>query len=246
MSLSPVVRSGVSGVTPLPLFAQFVGVAFGSQNFWLSSKSMFVVPDGFCTRDQNSSRNLPVPAVSVNTPNFFRSLLFGGIAPLTMVGFAVSSFVPWPKLSSPPPLGLSSFASTPGRRLVPIPPASQSMQSAGPSTFRLALTSISKLLPVSVFAVEHAADAVAPPPAMANTAMNVEIPANAPTPSGRLLLNTAHGLLAGQMPNWGHTWPGAACCASSADDLPGLPKRPSHTGGERVKAMWAIFAFSYI
>src|SRR5215212_9073104 len=176
MSLSPVVRSGVSGVTPLPLFAQFVGVAFGSQNFWLSSKSMFVVPDGFCTRDQNSSRNLPVPAVSVNTPNFFRSLLFGGIAPLTMVGFAVSSFVPWPKLSSPPPLGLSSFASTPGRRLVPVPPASQSMQSAGPSTFRLALTSISKLLPVSVFAVEHAADAVAPPPAMANTAMNVGDP----------------------------------------------------------------------
>jgi hypothetical protein len=39
------------------LVEQFVGVALGSQNFWFSSKSMFVVPDGFWTRDQNSSRN---------------------------------------------------------------------------------------------------------------------------------------------------------------------------------------------
>src|SRR5689334_18817440 len=55
ISLSPSVRTGVT------LFVeQFVGVADGSHDFWLSSKSMFVVPDGFWTRVQNSSRNLPV------------------------------------------------------------------------------------------------------------------------------------------------------------------------------------------
>src|SRR5438477_3365112 len=52
ISLSPTVRTGVT-----PLVEQFGGVALGSQKFWFSSKSMFVVPDGFWTRDQNSSRN---------------------------------------------------------------------------------------------------------------------------------------------------------------------------------------------
>src|SRR2546423_1328148 len=65
ISLSPVVRRGVSGVTPTPLFAQFVGVAAGSQVFWFSSKSMFVVPEGFWTRDQNSSRYFAVAVVSL-------------------------------------------------------------------------------------------------------------------------------------------------------------------------------------
>jgi hypothetical protein len=73
ISLSPSVRSGVT------LFVeQFVGFAFGSQNFLFSSKSMFVAPCGELTRDQNSSRNLPLPVVSERTPNTFRSLLFGG------------------------------------------------------------------------------------------------------------------------------------------------------------------------
>src|SRR5690349_2108960 len=112
MSLSSLVRAGVSGVTFRPLSAQFVGLAVGSQNFWLSSKSMFVVPDGFWTRDQNSSRNLPAELDSVKTPNFLRSLLFGGMEPVTMVGLASFSALPWPKASSPPPLGLSLLAST--------------------------------------------------------------------------------------------------------------------------------------
>src|SRR3954469_16970046 len=59
ISLSPAVRAGV-----MPLVEQFVGVADGSQFFWLSSKSMFVVPDGFWTRDQKSSRYLPVAVTS--------------------------------------------------------------------------------------------------------------------------------------------------------------------------------------
>ena len=45
MSLSPLVRKGVSG-TATWLLAQFVGVAVGSQNFLFSSKSMLVEPDG--------------------------------------------------------------------------------------------------------------------------------------------------------------------------------------------------------
>ncbi len=153
-SLSPAVRSGVSGVTPLPLSAQFVVVAVGSQKSWFSSKSMFVVPDGFWTRDQNSSRNLsPAEPVSVKTPNAFRSLLFGGIEPVTMVGLALSSDVPWPKASSLAPLGTSFFATTPDRKALPVPPASQSMQGLALSTFRLASTSISKLLPLRTFEV---------------------------------------------------------------------------------------------
>src|ERR687898_833495 len=114
MSLSPLVLRGVR-----PLGAQLVGVAEVSQNFWLSSKSMLVVPVGSCTRDQNSSRNLPVglPAVtspdSVKTPNALRSLLLGGIPPSTTVGRAVSSLVPSPKDSSSFPDGVSSLTVAP-------------------------------------------------------------------------------------------------------------------------------------
>ena len=94
---------------------------------------MLVVPEGSCTRDQNSARNLPVgfEAVTVpcslKTPNAFRSLLFGGIPPSTMDGIAVSSLVPFPKDSSPDPLGVSFLATTPERKPVPVPPVSQSI-----------------------------------------------------------------------------------------------------------------------
>jgi len=47
--------------------------------------------------------------------------------------------------------------STPDRSPLPAPPASQSMQSAGPSTLRL--PSISKLLPVTVFVEQATAPA---------------------------------------------------------------------------------------
>src|SRR6185369_13240995 len=80
ISLSPTVRTGVT-----PLVEQFVGVALGSQNFWFSSKSMFVVPDGFWTRDQNSSRNWGAVPPSAYSPNVFRSLLLGGIETVTTV-----------------------------------------------------------------------------------------------------------------------------------------------------------------
>src|SRR6266550_6351948 len=106
MSLSPAVLTGVSAGAE-PLFAQLVGFAVRSQNFWFSSKSMFVVPDGFWTRDQKSCRNFPEgfpeddwPS-SLLRPNAFRSLLFGGIEPATIVGFASFSDVPWPNASSP-------------------------------------------------------------------------------------------------------------------------------------------------
>src|SRR5215208_3425802 len=107
MSLSPTVLRGVR-----PLGAQLAGVV-AEQDFWLSSKSMLVVPDGACTRDQNSSRNLPVGLAavtspdSVNTPKALRSLLFGGIPPSTTEGNAVSSLVPLPKDSSPDPDAVS-------------------------------------------------------------------------------------------------------------------------------------------
>src|SRR6266576_4165627 len=107
ISLSPVVRRGVSGVTPTPLFAQFVGVAAGSQVFWFSSKSMFVVPDGFWTRDQNSSRNWGAVAPSAYSPNVFRSLLLGGIEPVTTVGLMSFSCEPWPNELSGAPVGRS-------------------------------------------------------------------------------------------------------------------------------------------
>jgi len=55
---------------------------------------MFTVPCGELMRVQKSSRNFAEPFVSVYTPKFFRSLLFGGIEPLTIVGLASSSFVP--------------------------------------------------------------------------------------------------------------------------------------------------------
>src|SRR5438067_6444243 len=140
MSLRPIVRNGVSG-TATWLLAQFVGVAVGSQNFLLSSKSMFVDPDGFCTRDQNSWRNLEVPLVSWLMPNTFRSLLFGGMEPATIFGLASSSAVPPPKASSLAPVGLSAWVITPDRIAVPVPPASQSMHGLAPFTARFAFAS---------------------------------------------------------------------------------------------------------
>src|SRR5262249_9432065 len=50
ISLSPTVLTGVT-----PFVEQLVGFALVSQNFWFSSKSMFVVPCGLCTRVQKSS-----------------------------------------------------------------------------------------------------------------------------------------------------------------------------------------------
>src|SRR5438132_3899419 len=154
MSLSPLVRKGVSG-TATWLSAQFVGTALGSQNFRFSSKSMFVEPEGFCTRDQNSWRNLAVPLVSWLIPNTFRSLLFGGIEPDTIFGLASSSDVPPPKASSVAPVGLSACVITPDRIAVPVPPASQSMHGLAPFTARFAFVSISKLLPVTTLVVEQ-------------------------------------------------------------------------------------------
>src|SRR6266704_3214295 len=122
---------------------------------------MLVVPDGFCTRDQNSSRNFPAAVVSVKAPNTLRTLLLGGIEPLTMVGLASFSAVPLPKESSVDPAGLSAFASTPDRRSLPVPFASQSIHGSGPSTFRFPFTSISKLLPDSTFAVAQEGSAAA-------------------------------------------------------------------------------------
>src|SRR5215218_244103 len=177
MSLSPALRFGVTyfGAFAVPLLAHSVAVP--SQNSLLSSKSMLVVPLGFCTRDQNSSRN----ASSVKTPNALRSLLFGGIDPSTIVGFGLSSAVPWPKLSSFAPVGLSFLASTPERNALSVPLVSQSMQ---PSvlTIRFALVSISNALPsgarpsvaalsqVAVFAIADPGSANATASAAARTA----------------------------------------------------------------------------
>src|SRR5712691_3659168 len=117
-------------------------------------------------------------------PKSCRSLLFGGIEPLTIVGSGASSLVPCPKESSPLPLGLSGLTSTPLVRsaAVPVPAplafVDQSMHGDPPSSVRFApavvtgfLTvpptigaSISKLLwppptelASSVFGVEQAA-----------------------------------------------------------------------------------------
>src|SRR5918993_5806639 len=143
MSLSPLVLRGVR-----PLLAQVVAVP--SQNFWLSSKSMLVVPVGSCTRDQNSSRNPLIPCVlSTKTPNALRSLLLGGIPPSTTDGSAVSSLVPLPNDSSSFPDGVSVFTiascCVPGSVEV-------SSQSIHPelSTTWLASGSISKPLPARV------------------------------------------------------------------------------------------------
>src|SRR5215203_3618840 len=80
-------------------------------------------------------------------PNAFRSLLFGGIEPVSTTGSAVSSFVPWVKDSSLAPLAVSSFQSTPSRKPVASPPVSQSIDGEESSTLRFASWSISKLLP---------------------------------------------------------------------------------------------------
>src|SRR5918995_3566301 len=134
MSRSPAVRTGV---TPLP----------ETVLDWLNSKSMFVVPEGSCTRCQNRFRNLrPAGVVSRWTPKVSRSLLFGGMLPLTTLGTAVSSLVPFPKELSPLPDGVSAL-----RVSVTV---AQSIDGAGSptgegsSTLRFASVSISKLLPV--------------------------------------------------------------------------------------------------
>ncbi|MEV6050739.1 hypothetical protein [Streptomyces sp. NPDC052107] len=63
--MAPTVRTGVA-VSVFPLFAQLVGVVVDvSQNFWFSSRSMSVVPDGTFCRRRDSSRNLGVVFVSV-------------------------------------------------------------------------------------------------------------------------------------------------------------------------------------
>src|SRR5215208_4350749 len=103
---------------------------------------MFVVPLGFCTRDQNNSRK----SSSVKMPNAFRSLLFGGIEPETIVGLGLSSAVPWPNASSPLPDGESFLASTPERKALSVPPANQSIHPVV-LTIRFALVSISNALP---------------------------------------------------------------------------------------------------
>ena len=59
--------------------------------------------------------------------------------PLTTVGFAVSSFVPWPKDSSRAPLAVSTFLTS--------ATLTQSIDGAACSTVRFASVSISKLLP---------------------------------------------------------------------------------------------------
>src|SRR5260370_5091354 len=181
ISLSPICRSGVTYTGVALAFALLAQVAaVPRQACWFSSKSIAIVPVGLLTRVQNSSRNLPPGPFSTLTPKFDRSLLFGGIEPETMVGAGVFSFVPIPNESSPLPLGRSAFVTTLGMKTFDVPAVSQSMQGAPPSTVRFASVSISKLLPVNVFAVGQVAAAarlafccfalVAPDPAPNTTA----------------------------------------------------------------------------
>src|SRR6476469_690205 len=131
-------------------------------------------------------------------PNLCRSLLFGGIEPLTIVGIGLFSLVPCPKESSPLPEALSELTRTPLARSAEVPvPAplafvDQSAHGDSPSTVRFApavivgfLTvpptigaSISKLLwppstPLesSVLAVAHAGVDGAPGPAAKTTGL---------------------------------------------------------------------------
>src|SRR6266516_1721199 len=127
---------------------------------------MFVVPDGFWTRDQKSCRNLPCVVVSRGTANDFMSLLFGGIEPETIVGLASFSDVPCPKESSPDPEPTSCLMLT-SESFTDAPfPTSQSLQlEVLPSTARFAPlvpVSISNVLPVSTLGVEHGGVGTAP------------------------------------------------------------------------------------
>jgi len=101
--LSPTVRRGVSGVTPTPLFAQFVGVALGSQNSGSARSPCSSCPAG----SGRASRRAPGTCRSRSPryrPKVERSLLLFGIEPSMIVGFGSSSFVPWPKESSELPV----------------------------------------------------------------------------------------------------------------------------------------------
>src|SRR5690348_15037795 len=84
-------------------------------------------------------------------PKWVRSDLLFGIEPVVIVVGVSLMFVPWVNESSSWPVGRSSRTRTPGRIAVPAL-SSQSMAGDGPSTVRLALSSISKLLPESVAA----------------------------------------------------------------------------------------------
>jgi hypothetical protein len=127
------------GVMPLAVQSGSAGVRPGVHCRLLNSKSMFVVPDGSWTRDQNRLRNPFDVVPSWWMPKNFRSLLFGGMLPLTTLGTAVSSLAPWPKDSSVGPLAESALRIS--------ATFAQSMDGAGSSTRRLASVSISKLLP---------------------------------------------------------------------------------------------------
>ena len=102
-------------------------------------------------------------------------MLFG-IEPETIVGFGSSSFVPWPNESSFAPVGWSALVSTPARKALPEPSASQSMQVPPPSTFRFASVSISKLLLSRTLAVLHSGAA---PATRAPDSKNTDAPASA-------------------------------------------------------------------
>src|SRR5581483_2069845 len=133
---------------------------------WLNSKSMLVVPEGSWTRAQKRWRNDPAAFVSVKTPNVLRSLLLGGMLPVPTVGTAVSSLAPPPKESSLLPVKASVFVMTPCRIAGTDEPSGGASQSrlaeftAALSTVRLALLSISKLLPARLVPTNGAAPLV--------------------------------------------------------------------------------------
>lgn len=78
---------------------------------------MFVVPCGSWTLVQNRARWPPPGPFSVIRPKLLRSLLFGGIDPVTIVGVSSFSSVPLPNASSLFPLSASKVISTSGRPL---------------------------------------------------------------------------------------------------------------------------------
>ena len=179
ISLSPTVRSGVVGVTPTPLLAQFVGTAFGSQNFWFSSKSMFVVPDGFWTRDQNSCEELAGRRRPPGTGRTsFRSLLFGGIEPLTIVGVRVVLRRALAERVVDLPFGLSLLRDDARPQRGAAPAREPVDAGLAPLTTRFALVSISKLLPARTLL----AQGFAAPATTAPDSKNTDAAPQAPQP----------------------------------------------------------------